>query len=275
MIDHYAILTVKEDASQGEIRAAFRRMVKKYHPDLNERRAVWAHRQMKKVLDAYAVLADDAKREVYDRKLNAYRNGKRNLFRERMAERGDPESVARLILYDLLHGNEVQAVAAYERAVAEDAAFDVAVHLPPRDWMDCKFLLGEQYEKRKAHLKALNLYEAIYHSPASSAHYKHFLHEVSERIRRLCCHELARVAEPADAALYYERALRMKLKTPQRAFLHKKIAECHYDAGDEAAALEQMRQALSLKPDLKGCQKICRRLGIEDWGNGNGAFRAR
>ena len=263
MNDHYATLTVKEDANQIQIRAAFRRMVKKYHPDLNERRNAWAHRQMKKVLDAYEVLADDAKRGAYDRKLQAYRNGKRDLFRERLAAQDDPESLSQLILYDLLNGNAAQAVAAFERASAEDADFDVAFHLRPRDWMDCKFLLGEQYEKRKAPLKALHLYEAIYFSPASDQHYRHFLHEVGERIRRLCCGELARAAEPADAIPYYKRALRMRLNTAQRAFLHKKIAECHYDTGDKNSALRQMRRALSLKPDLKGCRKICVRLGIE------------
>lgn len=275
MIDYYATLTVKEDATQDQIRVAFRRMVKKFHPDLNESREAWAHQQMKRVLDAYEVLSDEAKRGAYDRKLKAQRNSRRDTYRDRLAAADDPASRAELILYDLLNGQGRRALAFYEKVSAEDACFNVAAHLSPRDWMDCLFLLGEQYEKRRAHRKALHLYETIYHSPLSRTHYRHFRHEVADRIHRLCCRELARSAGPAEAIPYYERALAMRLKNAQKAFLHKKIAECRYEIGDTQAALARMRQALRLKPDLKGCQKICRRLGIEPDGNGGGPIGPR
>ena len=263
MIDYYAVLMVEEHAGERQLRSAFRRMAKKYHPDLNSHRRAWAHRQMKKLLAAYAVLADEAKRAAYDKKLDSYRNSRRDLFRERLAANDDPESRARLILYDLLNDKPNEAVDRYETTFLLDAEFDVADFLAPRDWMDCKFLLAEQYEARKAYIKALHLYEAIYYSPLANGHYKHFMVEVSDRIRNLCCRDLARSVSPADAIGYYERALRMGLRRTQKAFLHKKMAECYCEAGAREDALDQMAQALKLNPDLKGRQKICKKLGLE------------
>jgi len=263
MIDHYAVLKVKNDASEGELRTAFRRMAKKYHPDLNARRKAWAHRQMRKVLDAYELLTNATKRAVYDNRLNWHANSRRDRYRERLMRQSDPASLAKLILYDLLQGDAAAAVLNYEAAQAENVRFRVQSHLDPRDWMDCKFLLAEEYERRRAYVKALGLYEEIYFSRLAVKHYKHFLSEVADRIRNLCCRDLAKSVGPEEAILYYERVLNMKLKTADRAFLHKKMAESYHRLGDIDKALTQMQKALKLKADLKGCQKICQKLGIE------------
>ena len=263
MIDYYALLRVDAAASEGEVRAAFRRMVKKCHPDLNRRRGKWAHRQMKMLLAAYEILSDADKRAVYDRRLSHYVDSQRDPYRDRLAARDDPESRARLILYDLLEGNEGDAIATYEAMRERIPGYDVAHHLPPKDWMDCKFLLGEGYERRKAFTRALELYEAIYHSRHAGAHYRHYLEEVTDRIRNLCCRDLARKATPEEALEYYRRALKLRLKRSQRAFVHKKMAECLYELGEREEAVLELGRAFELKPDLKGAQKICRRLGIE------------
>lgn len=261
-MDYYAVLKVENTATDDELRVAFRRMVKKYHPDVNARRKAWAHVQMKKVLVAYRVLSDAAQRAVYDRRLRYEREGQRDHYRERLASRNDLRSRAKLILYDLLQGNEEQAVLLYEATLGENVDFGVDDHLKPRDWMDCKFLLAEEYERRKAYVRALGLYEEIYYSQHAKNHYQHFLGEVADRIRNLCCRDLARSVEPADAILYYQRALNMDLTRSDRAFMHKKMAECYERLGETDRALTQLRRAFKLKPDLKGCQKICQKLGF-------------
>jgi tetratricopeptide (TPR) repeat protein len=260
--DYYAVLQVHSDATEGEVRAAFRRMAKKYHPDVNAHRKIWAHRQMQQILSAYGVLSDKARRAAYDEQCRWYENSQRDRYRERLAAKGDPESRARLVLHDLLQGNADEAVAAYEAALAGDTRFDVRDHLDPRDWMDCKFLLAEEYERRQAHVRALHLYEEVYFHRLARVHYKHFMSVVAERIRNLCCRDLARAVTPEEAVRYFERALSMDLKRPERAFLHKKIAESYERLGENAKAVEQMRRALELKPDLKGCRKICQKLGM-------------
>lgn len=64
--DYYSILGVSRDASQKEIKAAYRKLARKYHPDVNkdDNEAV---EKFKRVQEAYEVLSDPKKRERYDR----------------------------------------------------------------------------------------------------------------------------------------------------------------------------------------------------------------
>ncbi len=62
--DLYDILGVSKDASEGEIKKAYRRLSKKYHPDIND--APNAEDKFKEVASAYETLSDKSKREKYD-----------------------------------------------------------------------------------------------------------------------------------------------------------------------------------------------------------------
>jgi curved DNA-binding protein CbpA len=61
---YYAILGVPERASQLEIKKAYRRLARKYHPDRNG--TSHAEDMIKKINAAYEVLSDSHKREQYD-----------------------------------------------------------------------------------------------------------------------------------------------------------------------------------------------------------------
>jgi len=63
--DYYEILGVSKDASQEEIRRAFRRLAKQYHPDRNPDDPT-AEAKFKEINEAYEVLSDPAKRSNYD-----------------------------------------------------------------------------------------------------------------------------------------------------------------------------------------------------------------
>lgn len=65
MKNYYEILGVPEDASQAEIKSAFRKLAKKYHPDISKDSN--AEEKFQKVQEAYNVLGDAEKREQYDR----------------------------------------------------------------------------------------------------------------------------------------------------------------------------------------------------------------
>ena len=64
--DYYAILGVSRDATQEEIKQAYRRLVKEWHPDLHPENRKEAEERFKEIQEAYEVLSDPEKRRQYD-----------------------------------------------------------------------------------------------------------------------------------------------------------------------------------------------------------------
>ncbi|MFW6109828.1 MAG: DnaJ C-terminal domain-containing protein [Patescibacteria group bacterium] len=64
MADYYDILGLSENASQEEIKKAYRRLAKKYHPDSKSGEGNEA--QFKKINEAYQILSDPQKKQAYD-----------------------------------------------------------------------------------------------------------------------------------------------------------------------------------------------------------------
>ncbi|KAL8164931.1 UNVERIFIED_CONTAM: hypothetical protein K2H54_016535 [Gekko kuhli] len=67
MVDYYEVLGVHRHASQEDIKKAYRKLALKWHPDKNPDNKEEAERQFKQLAEAYEVLSDAKKRDIYDR----------------------------------------------------------------------------------------------------------------------------------------------------------------------------------------------------------------
>lgn len=66
-MDYYEILGVNKSATNTEIKKAYRKLALKWHPDKNPERKEEAEKKFKEISEAYEVLSDKEKRDVYDR----------------------------------------------------------------------------------------------------------------------------------------------------------------------------------------------------------------
>ena len=65
--DYYETLGVSKSATTQEIKRAFKKLARKYHPDVNKDNPKEAEKKFKEISEAYEVLADPEKRSNYDR----------------------------------------------------------------------------------------------------------------------------------------------------------------------------------------------------------------
>lgn len=87
-MDYYQILEISANASEAELKKAFRKLAKKYHPDVYKG---VNKDHIKKVLEAYNVLKNPAKRSDYDKhsRIKAMKNNKEYQdFERKMREEG-------------------------------------------------------------------------------------------------------------------------------------------------------------------------------------------
>jgi DnaJ-class molecular chaperone len=65
--DYYNILGVPKNASEDDIKKAYRKLAMQFHPDKNPGKEAWANEKFKEINEAYGVLGNVEKRQQYDR----------------------------------------------------------------------------------------------------------------------------------------------------------------------------------------------------------------
>lgn len=71
--DYYEILGVKRDSTEAEVKAAYRKLARKFHPDVNKTKE--AEQKFKDINESYEVLSDKEKRQRYDSLGANWQNG--------------------------------------------------------------------------------------------------------------------------------------------------------------------------------------------------------
>ena len=89
--DYYEVLGVSKDVDEATLKKAYRKVAKKYHPDMNPGDAE-AEKKFKEASEAYAILSDPEKRRQYDQFGHAAFEG----------EQEEPADMAALILMALI-----------------------------------------------------------------------------------------------------------------------------------------------------------------------------
>ena len=260
VINYYDVLEVHQEVSTEEIKRSFRTLIKKYHPDIHGPNKLWAESKTKVIIQAYKTLSDSATRERYDRlhshHLQNSRNRRHTKREDIQTEDAGIHAQVRLVFDDLLNGHARSAIENYERLLKDHSDVEFLLHLKHRDYIDCKFLLAEAYEKLGQHEVAIEFYEFIYERGKDTHHSRHLAAEIKERIRNIYCRKLTRSAPPEKALGYYEKVLKLKLNKNENAFIYKKMAECYLKLKEYENALVHLKTALSLKPNLQGLNKI-------------------
>ncbi len=258
-IDYYRVLKVGPSASTASIRASFRKLAKKFHPDTSHLEPARAAKQMRLLIEAYRILIDAAGRAAYDlRRKEKLPLGGLSYLSSLRRRPDDPYSRALLIFYDLLNGAVDRALSNYGKLTASEAGkIDLLSLLGFEDFLDFTFLLAEGYQKKGRYREAVFHYEAAFREDREWNYFRHFRPELKQRIRDLYCRKLARTAPPREAIGYYRKLLdEYRFPKTDRAFFHKKIAERYGELDRIGEARRHFRIARELKPNLTGTKKI-------------------
>jgi curved DNA-binding protein CbpA len=168
--DYYTLLGISSEASPAEIKRAYRKRLKDLHPDLNPDSGT---QDVDALVRAYRVLRDPQMREDYDR-FQPKRSG--FSFREFLKEQGDPRSIARLILHDLLNGFEEEACSIYLEH--KEHGFVLSNEFDREDYMDCAFILSEELLARGNYIDSMPLLIDLLRLEKKQAWFRHFFPEV-------------------------------------------------------------------------------------------------
>lgn len=265
MEDYYSVLGIPPEADGKAIKSAFRRLAKKHHPDLSAKGGETAKRAadaaMRLLLEAYRVLSDPERRRVFDRSLRR-KAAEQGGFDYRVflkARPDEPESQAKLVVYDLLHELEDEAIEVYERGRSL-GDFRLERWLERGEAMDAEFCLAEEYEKRERWLRAYSMYKRLIELEIERPSFRYFFEVVLMRFRSLVLLKMPKAFDEEDYIDRLEEAAALDIPRRDRAQFLRKKAEVHLRRREEAEAAEALRLAAELEPRLAGLSALKRRI---------------
>ncbi len=256
--NYYQVLGIRDNATVSEIKKAFRERAKKLHPDtgISEKKSEPA---MRELITAYQVLSNKRSRSEYDKKIKKHSKYVFD-YRSFLLNRPfDMKSQAKLIFFDLLHKREHAAIERYGKLGQKDD-FDLEILLGVEDFMDCAFLLSEEYEKRNDLISAFRLLYRISELEQDFNYFKHFTEEVLSRVRTLVCKKMSGKVSVYEHIRALEEALSLELYQSEWPFFLKKLAEIYLQMGKMKEARYYFNMSLDMKPGLAGTESLRKKL---------------
>ncbi|MFQ3619595.1 MAG: J domain-containing protein [Spirochaetales bacterium] len=266
-MNYYQVLGVEPSCSLEEIKRSFRKKAKELHPDLSQGNGKGRDtEQLNLLITAYRVLSDPRQRQEYDRHIRLYARVDTFDYRTYLKQRAeDRSSQSKLIFYDLLHDNEDEALELYEKLL-QYSDYSLELYLDREDFMDCAFLLAEEYMLRRKYQKAFDLLMRIVDWEQKKPYFRHFFEEVVHRLRDLASSKLPLISDPTQMLGYYFQLIKCNFSPKEQAYYYKKISEVYLSLNQKDLAAEFLEKGLKLYSGLGGVKRIKEQIGIHEEG---------
>lgn len=284
--NYYQILEIQRNASESQIKKAFRLLAKKYHPDkidINDSpdQIENAKQIFRDVLNAYDVLSDEKRKSEYDRRIRniEYKQKKYQSYYDRLNQMNTDWAKLEMLFHALLHRNYATGISMYEQLCEKcennGTKWSIDDFFNYEDSRDCEFLLAEAYQylgfsngdkrktvRNKRIEQAMNIYESLLSAEGQRPCFKHFIKEVKQRLKNIYLYHYSVEGHQQMCPVPLSKIQELDLPKRETAWMYKKIAEFYVEIELFPHARQVLLMAFELQPNLPGAKKICKTLNM-------------
>jgi len=263
ILDHYQTLQVEPEASVEDIKQAFRKLAKQYHPDKNPGREASSEQMFRRITTAYQVLSDEQRRVRYDLTRERPRTEFPNSYLERLRRTQADQKKCELMFQELLNRNLEEGIRIYEELRTNNQNFVIDDFLGYGDSRDCEFLLAEAYQNNSLFERAIELYQKLIDNEQETPFFYHFIDEINDRLSEIYIEALIKPKTLGDIPIYLEKIEKLKLSKRDLGWIYKKLAEFYLDHRMTQDARQMVKAAIDINPKITGIDNLCRSTGID------------
>lgn len=265
--DYYHTLEISRHATNEEIKQAYRKLAKRYHPDKNPGREKSAGQMFRLICIAYEILRDSQRKLKYDLTLRVTERKLEQRARhfENLRRSTQIQHKYQLMFQDFLNENIEAGLQIYEQLKREEKKFCMDDFFNYQDSRDCEFLIAEAYQRLGDYRTAIEIYESLIQYEKRRPCFHHFIDEIKDRLKRIYFHCLTNPRSLEDIPNDLDKISALNLSKREMAWIYKKLAEFYVDINWLTQAKKMLRMAFELYPRLAGAKKICQQLGMEYW----------
>ena len=263
--DYYDILEINRDAAPEEIKQAYRRLAKKYHPDKNPGREKSVERKFRQITVAYETLINPQHKIRYDLTLKGSdrKNQVRADYFDRLSRADQFRRKCAFMFHEFLNNNPEAGVAIYEHLQKEYTKYRLDDVFDYTDSRDCEYLIAEAYHKLGDYRVAMEIYESLIEYERRRPCFHHFIEEIKARLKQIYFHVLTNPKNLEDIPTDLAKIRALGLPKQETAWIYKRLAECYIEINWTTLARQMLELAFELNPRMKGVKKLCEQLNLE------------